>query len=81
MKTPFGLLDTSAPESRRPGAALVAGTVIFSFGELVFSSAVPAAVARLAPPGSAMPGTRRPARQAARRWHPPGSDRVPRRGA
>jgi MFS family permease len=33
------------------GAALVAGTVIFSFGELVFSSAVPAAVARLAPTG------------------------------
>jgi MFS family permease len=33
------------------GAALIAGTVIFSFGELVFSSAVPAAVARLAPPG------------------------------
>jgi MFS family permease len=32
-------------------AALVAGTVVFSFGELVFSSAVPAAVARLAPPG------------------------------
>lgn len=32
-------------------AAFVAGTVIFSFGELVFSSAVPAAVARLAPPG------------------------------
>jgi MFS family permease len=32
-------------------AALVAGTVIFSFGELVFSSAVPAAVARLAPAG------------------------------
>jgi MFS family permease len=31
--------------------AFVAGTVIFSFGELVFSSAVPAAVARLAPPG------------------------------
>jgi putative membrane protein len=27
MKTPFGLLDTSAPESRRPGAALVAGLV------------------------------------------------------
>jgi putative membrane protein len=27
MKTPFGLLDTSAPESRRPGAALVAGVV------------------------------------------------------
>jgi MFS family permease len=32
-------------------AALVAGTVVFSFGELLFSSAVPAAVARLAPPG------------------------------
>jgi predicted MFS family arabinose efflux permease len=32
-------------------AAFVAGTVIFSFGELVFSSALPAAVARLAPPG------------------------------
>ena len=28
-----------------------AGTVVFSFGELVFSSAVPAAVARLAPAG------------------------------
>jgi MFS family permease len=36
-----------------PGAAAgyMAGTVVFSFGELVFSSAVPAAVARLAPPG------------------------------
>ena len=36
-----------------PGAAaaLLAGTIIFSFGEAVFSSAVPAAVARLAPPG------------------------------
>lgn len=33
------------------GAALIAGTVIFSFGELVFSSAVPTAVARLAPAG------------------------------
>ncbi len=32
-------------------AALLVGTVVFSFGELVFSSAVPAAVARLAPPG------------------------------
>ena len=34
-----------------PGAAAgyLAGTVVFSFGELVFSSAVPAAVARLAP--------------------------------
>ena len=27
MKTPFGLLDTSAPATRRPGAALVAGVV------------------------------------------------------
>jgi MFS family permease len=36
-----------------PGAAAgyLAATVVFSFGELVFSSAVPAAVARLAPPG------------------------------
>jgi len=33
------------------GTAFVAGTVVFSFAELVFSSAVPAAVARLAPPG------------------------------
>jgi MFS family permease len=33
------------------GAAFIAGTVIFSFGELIFSSAVPAAVARLAPAG------------------------------
>jgi MFS family permease len=33
------------------GMAFIAGTVVFSFGELVFSSAVPAAVARLAPPG------------------------------
>ena len=31
--------------------ALIAGITIFSFGEIVFSSAVPAAVARLAPPG------------------------------
>jgi MFS family permease len=31
------------------GIAYLAGTVVFSFGELVFSSAVPAAVARLAP--------------------------------
>src|SRR5213076_2196442 len=36
-----------------PGAAAayMAGTVVFSFGELIFSSAVPAAVARLAPAG------------------------------
>lgn len=27
MKSPFGLLDTSAPESRRPGAALAAGVI------------------------------------------------------
>jgi hypothetical protein len=32
-------------------AALLIGTVVFSFGELIFSSAVPAAVARLAPAG------------------------------
>ena len=32
-------------------AALLAGTVIFSLGEIIFSSAVPAAVARLAPEG------------------------------
>jgi MFS family permease len=32
-------------------AALLVGTIVFSFGELIFSSAVPAAVARLAPPG------------------------------
>ena len=31
--------------------ALAAGTLVFSFGEIVFSSAVPAAVARLAPAG------------------------------
>ncbi len=31
--------------------ALLAGTLVFSFGEIVFSSAVPAAVARLAPAG------------------------------
>lgn len=35
----------------RADAALLVGTLIFSFGELIFSSAVPAAVARLAPPG------------------------------
>jgi len=33
------------------GTALIVGTIVFSFGELVFSSAVPAAVARLAPAG------------------------------
>jgi MFS family permease len=33
------------------GWALLLGTFVFSFGEIVFSSAVPAAVARLAPPG------------------------------
>lgn len=32
-------------------AALLVGTIVFSLGELIFSSAVPAAVARLAPPG------------------------------
>jgi len=36
-----------------PNAAtsLIAGMVVYSFGEVIFSSAVPAAVARLAPPG------------------------------
>ena len=32
-------------------AALLVGTLVFSFGEVIFSAAVPAAVARLAPPG------------------------------
>jgi MFS family permease len=36
------------PDAR---TALIAGTIVFSFGELVFSSAVPASVARLAPEG------------------------------
>jgi hypothetical protein len=31
---------------------MLVGTLVFSFGEIVFSSAVPAAVARLAPPGA-----------------------------
>ena len=34
-----------------PASALMLGTVIFSFGEIILSSAVPAAVARLAPAG------------------------------
>jgi MFS family permease len=34
-----------------PAAGFLAGMVVYSFGEIVFSSAVPAAVARLAPPG------------------------------
>jgi MFS family permease len=34
-----------------PATALIAGMIVFSFGELIFSSAVPAAVARLAPDG------------------------------
>jgi MFS family permease len=40
----YGLVPNAA-------AALLIGTLIFSFGEVIFSSAVPAAVARLAPPG------------------------------
>jgi MFS family permease len=40
----YGLVPSAA-------AALLVGTLIFSFGEVIFSSAVPAAVARLAPPG------------------------------
>jgi MFS family permease len=34
-----------------PAAAYLAGTIVFSFGELIFSSAVPASVARIAPAG------------------------------
>jgi MFS family permease len=34
-----------------PASAFLAGTALYSFGEVVFSSAVPAAVARLAPAG------------------------------
>ena len=34
-----------------PAAALLIGTIVYSFGEVVFSSAVPAGVARLAPAG------------------------------
>jgi MFS family permease len=41
----YGLLPDAA-------AAILVGTLVFSFGEIVFSSAVPAAVARLAPPGA-----------------------------
>jgi len=37
--------------SFNPAVAYLAGTIIFSFGELIFSSAVPAAVARIAPAG------------------------------
>src|SRR5262249_32307669 len=33
------------------GAAYLIGTVVFSFAEIIFSSAVPAAVARIAPAG------------------------------
>jgi len=36
---------------KSPSLALLTGTVVFSFAEIIFSSAVPAAVARLAPPG------------------------------
>lgn len=32
-------------------SALLVGTIVYSFGEAIFSSAVPAGVARLAPPG------------------------------
>ncbi|HUQ25721.1 MAG TPA: MFS transporter [Burkholderiales bacterium] len=37
--------------SVNPALAYLAGTIIFSFAELIFSSAVPAAVARIAPSG------------------------------
>lgn len=36
---------------RNPAAAYLIGTVVFSLGEIMFSSSVPAAVARLAPAG------------------------------
>ena len=58
---PFRLLGAAAaivavalacyPLVPGPAAAFLAGTVVYSFGEVIFSSAVPAAVARLAPPG------------------------------
>jgi MFS family permease len=58
---PFRLLGAAAaivavalacyPLVPDPGTAFLAGTVIYSFGEVIFSSAVPAAVARLAPEG------------------------------
>jgi len=35
-----------------PAAGLLLGTTVFTFGELIFSSAVPTAVAMLAPPGA-----------------------------
>ena len=40
----YGLIPNTA-------TALLVGTIVFSFGEVIFSSAVPAAVARLAPEG------------------------------
>src|SRR5204862_7221079 len=58
---PFRLLGAAAaivavalacyPLVPGPAAAFLAGTVVYSFGEVIFSSAVPAAVARLAPAG------------------------------
>ena len=60
-KGPFRLLGAAAAivavalacYALIPGAAVafLIGTVVYSFGEVVFSSAVPAAVARLAPAG------------------------------
>jgi MFS family permease len=57
---PFGLLPLAAVmvglafvaygAIPHAATALLVGTVVFSFGELIFSSAVPASVARLAPP-------------------------------
>ena len=58
---PFRLLGAAAaviavalacyPLVPGPPIAFVVGTVVYSFGEVIFSSAVPAAVARLAPEG------------------------------
>lgn len=42
------LLYAALPQA---ALALLAGTIVFSFGEIIFSSAIPAAVARLAPAG------------------------------
>jgi len=58
---PFRLLGAAAaivavalacyPLVPGPAVAFATGTVVYSFGEVIFSSAVPAAVARLAPEG------------------------------
>jgi MFS family permease len=49
----FFVAATHACYAAIPGvaAAFLVGTIVFSFAEIIFSSAVPATVARLAPPG------------------------------